>query len=107
DDWATFLRERLDGKVDITGGFEAGGWKLVYKDAPNAYAKAMSKGGGGDFVYSLGLAVGKGGEIGEVRWDSPAFNAGLGAGTTIVAVNDVEYDKDTLADAIRAAKTNQ
>ncbi|HET6435766.1 MAG TPA: M61 family peptidase [Xanthomonadaceae bacterium] len=107
DDWATFLRERLDGKVDITGGFEAGGWKLVYRDEPNAYAKAMSKGGGGDFVYSLGLAVSKGGQIGEVRWDSPAFNAGLGAGTTIVAVNDIEYDKDTLADAIKAAKTNQ
>ena len=106
-DWAAFLRERLDGKVGITGGIEAGGWKLVYKDTPSAYAKAMARSGNGDFVYSLGLSIGKDGRIGEVRWDSPAFNAGLGAGTTVVAVNDLEYGKDTLADAVKAAKTDK
>src|SRR6476620_2612700 len=70
DDWATFLRDRLDGKVPLTGGIEAGGWKLVYGDEPNAYAKGLAKDakGAADFVYSLGLSVGKDGKIGEVRW---------------------------------------
>jgi predicted metalloprotease with PDZ domain len=109
DDWASFLRDRLDGRTGITGGIEAGGWKLVYKDEPSAYAKALAKDGNGsaDFVYSLGLAIGKDGKINEVRWDSPAFNAGLGTGTTIVAVNDIEYGKDALADAVKAAKADQ
>jgi predicted metalloprotease with PDZ domain len=106
-DWATFLRERLDGKRGLTGGIEASGWKLVYKDEPNAYAKANSKGGGADFVYSLGLSLGKDGVIGDVRWDSPAFNAGIGSGTQVVAVNDVEYSKEALEDAVKAAKTGK
>jgi predicted metalloprotease with PDZ domain len=58
-------------------------------------------------VYSLGLSIAKDGKINEVRWDSPAFNAGLGTGVTIVAVNDLEYSKDTLSDAVKAAKTDK
>ena len=109
-DWATYLRDRLDGKVGLTGGIEASGWKLVYKDEPSAYAKAAaSRGGGGgaDLTYSLGLNIGKDGKIGDVRWDGPAFNAGLGSGTQVIAVNDVEYSKDVLEDAVKAAKTDK
>ena len=40
----------------------------------------------------------------DTRWDSPAFNAGIGTGMTVVAVNDVEYKSDALAEAVRAAK---
>jgi predicted metalloprotease with PDZ domain len=110
-DWATFLRDRLDGKVGLAGGIEASGWKLVYTDEPSDYAKAQAKTGRGagtaDFTYSLGLGVGKDGGIGDVRWDSPAFNAGIGSGTTIVAVNGQAYDGDVLGDAIKAAKGTQ
>ena len=102
-DWASFLRDRLDGRKGLTGGIEASGWKLVYKDTPNAYAKANGR-GGADFVYSLGLSLGKDGSIGDVRWDSPAFDAGLGTGATIVAVNGQAYDKEALEDAVKAAK---
>jgi len=102
-DWATFLRSRLDGKTGIGGGIEASGWKLVYKDTPNAYAKGNTR-GGADLVYSLGLSVGKDGSIGDVRWDSPAFNAGIGSGATLVAVNSQAYDDDVLEDAVKAAK---
>ncbi len=111
NDWATFLRDRLDGKTGLTGGVEASGWKLVYKDEPSAYAKAQSKSGRGagtaDFVYSLGLSIGKDGKVSDVRWDSPAFNAGIGSGTQIVAVDDVEYDKEALEEAVKAAKTGK
>ena len=107
-DWAGFLRERLDGKTGLAGGIEASGWRLVYKDEPSDYAKAQSKDGRGagtaDFTYSLGLGIGKDGAIGDVRWDSPAFNAGIGSGTTVVAVNGQAYTGDVLEDAVKAAK---
>jgi predicted metalloprotease with PDZ domain len=103
-DWTTFLRDRLDGKVALTGGIEASGWRLVYKDEPNAYAKASSR-GGADYTYSLGLSLNKDGVIGDVRWDSPAFKAGIGSGSTVVAVNGLAYDKDVLDEAVTAAKT--
>ncbi len=107
-DWASFLRARIiDGKHGLTDGIEAAGWKLVFKDTPNAYAKANNRGGGADFVYSLGLSIGKDGAISDVRWDGPAFNAGIGSGTTVVAVNGQAYDKDVLEDAVKAAKTDK
>ncbi|MFT4177876.1 MAG: hypothetical protein QM612_00195 [Thermomonas sp.] len=102
-DWTTFLRERLDGKRGITGGIEASGWKLVYKDEPSAYAKAQGS-VAGDYVYSLGLSLGKDGSINDVRWDSPAFNAGIGTGMLIVAVNDAAYSDDAMKDAIDTGK---
>lgn len=101
-DWASFLRERLDGKKGLTGGIEAAGWKLVFKDTPSAYAKANARWGGADFVYSLGLSLGKDGSIGDVRWDSPAFNAGIGSGATVVAVNGQAFSPDVLEEAVKA-----
>lgn len=101
-DWASFLRERLDGKKGLTGGIEAAGWKLVFKDTPSAYAKANARWGGADFVYSLGLSLGKDGGIGDVRWDSPAFNAGIGSGATVVAVNGQAFSPDVLEEAVKA-----
>lgn len=103
-DWATFLRDRLDGKVGVTGGIEASGWRLVFKEEPNDFARSFAGRGGGDFTYSIGLSIGKDGTIGDVRWDGPAFNAGLGTGTTVVAVNGRAYDKEVLEEAIKAAK---
>lgn len=103
-DWAKFLRDRLDGKVGVTGGIEASGWRLVFKEEPNDFARSFAGRGGGDFTYSIGLSIGKDGTIGDVRWDGPAFNAGLGTGTTVVAVNGRAYDKEVLEEAIKAAK---
>lgn len=102
-DWATFLRTRLDGKTGLTGGIEASGWKLVFTDKPSDFAKGNAR-GGADFVYSLGLSIGKDGSIGDVRWDSPAFNAGIGSGATVIAVNGQAYDGDALEDAVKLAK---
>jgi len=60
--------------------------------------------GGADFVYSLGLSLDKDGKIGDVRWDSPAFNAGLTVTNQILAVNGRQYSGDALKDAVTAAK---
>ncbi|MDB6163586.1 MAG: family peptidase [Xanthomonadaceae bacterium] len=108
DDWATFLRARLDGRAPITGGVQAAGWKVVYVDKPNDFAKAASKeGGGADFMYSLGFNIDKDGRFSEVRWDGPAFRAGVGTGMQLVAVDDREYKRDSLEDAVKAAKTGK
>lgn len=109
DDWATFLRDRLDGRSAVTAGLEAAGWRLAWKDAPNAVAaaRAKEKDAAADFVYSLGMSIGTDGRIGEVRWDSPVFNAGVGTGAAIVAVNEQEYSRDVLADAVKAAKADK
>jgi len=105
-DWAGFLRARLDGEAPITAGLEAAGWRLVYKDEPSALAKAYAKKSEGraDFTYSLGLWADKGGEVGEVVWDGPAFDAGVGTGMRIVAVNDIAWSQEAMEDAIKAAK---
>lgn len=106
-DWAGYLHDRLERKVGLTGGLEASGWRLVYRDTPSAYAKAMMKGRGASFTYSLGMNLDAGGKVTDVRWDSPAFNAGLGSGMSVVAINDLQYSQSELEDAVRAAKDNQ
>jgi predicted metalloprotease with PDZ domain len=41
-----------------------------------------------------------------VRWDSPAFKAGLAPGMTIVAVNGTEFSPDVMKQAVKDAKGN-
>lgn len=106
-DWSAFLRERVDGRRGLTDGIAAAGWKLVYTDTPSAYYKAMMKGRGANFIYSLGVALDGSGKAGEVRWDSPAFNAGLGSGMQLLAVNDLQYSAEELEQAVRTAKDDK
>jgi len=109
-DWSRFLRERLDGHGPGAplDGLERAGWKLVFKEEPNAYSKkALSAQKLVDFSYSLGFSVDKDAKLREVIWESPAFKAGLTTSTTLIAVNTVAYDKDGLRDAIKAAKDNK
>jgi len=108
-DWNTFLRDRLDGRKSLVDGIEAAGWKLVFKDTPNAYVKSSMAdfGGGADFNYSLGMSLSKEGNVSDVRWDSPAFKAGIGPGMTAVAVNGRAYSTEIMEDAIKAAKDSK
>ncbi|WP_369933642.1 M61 family metallopeptidase [Xanthomonas tesorieronis] len=104
-DWATFLRSRVDGHDSLVGGIEASGWKLVYSDQPNEAIKtyeATKKGVG--LTYSLGLSLDDKGIVQDVLWDGPAFDAGIIAGNSVVAVNGREYSADTIKEAITAAK---
>ena len=49
----------------------------------------------------------KGGQINDVRWDGPAFKAGVSTGATIVAVNGQDYSGEVLKQAITAARTGK
>ena len=107
-DWATFLRDRLDAVGPDAeaplAGIERAGWRLTYVDELTPLEKRMNGGWGGDFQYSLGFSLGGGNRIGGVRWGSPAFEQGLGAGWELVAVGDRVGSAEALRDAVTAAR---
>jgi predicted metalloprotease with PDZ domain len=106
-DWRGFLTERLDSHTAHAplGGIDHGGYKLVYASDPtefeNAYldhAKAI------DAWFSAGFMVNTTGAITDVRMGSPAFQAGLGPGNNLVAINGHGFTGDVLKHAIRVAQ---
>ena len=109
-DWAAFLRARLDavGPEAPLDGLARSGWRLGWTDKQSDYAKSLDAfREGASFWYSLGLYMGKAGEIKDVQWDGPAFKAGLRSGLTLVAVNLHEYKPDALQEAVTAAKVGK
>lgn len=105
-DWATFLRSRLDGHGPGAplDGLTRGGYRLVYTDTPTALAKdAEEMDRKTSLMFSLGLSLGKDGNVSAVQWEGPAFHAGLTVGATLVAVDGVPYEPQVLKDAIRSA----
>ena len=111
NDWARFLRDRLDAVGPDAhgplGGIERGGYRLVWREAPNAYSRALNTElGRVDFQYSLGLSLNTSNRVTAVRWGSPAFEAGLRSGWEVVAVNGRAASAAVLSEAITASKNN-
>jgi predicted metalloprotease with PDZ domain len=107
-DWAAFLRERIDAKASPLDGVAASGWKLVYTDKPGDFVKfAEADRKYTDLTYSLGLNLSSDGTINAVRWDGPAFNAGIAPSSTLIAVNGYTGNGERLKDAVTAAKDGQ
>lgn len=105
-DWAKFLRERMQasGRPAPTAGIEAAGYRLVWRDAPNAYDRdRMAQAKNADFTHSLGLVIDRDGVAGSILWDGPAFRADIVNGTKIVAVDGLAYSRERIETAIRAA----
>ena len=108
-DWAKLLRERLDSKSAHAplGGIENGGWKLVYTGEKNATMDAAEKTGGSlDARFSLGMIVTKEGDVRDVVPGSPAYQAGMGAGMKVIAVNGRKWSKDVMRAALHFASLN-
>lgn len=106
-DWRTFLTERLNSHAAHAplGGIDHGGYRLIYGTEPTSFEEAyLYKAKEADAWFSAGLMVSDTGNIDDVRMDSPAFKAGLGPGTKLVAVNGHGYTADVLKQAIRGAK---
>ena len=111
NDWAEFLRTRLDAvgpdAAPPLGGIERGGYRLVWREAMNAYHKALyDELGRNDFQYSLGIMTNASNRISSVRWGSPAFEAGLTSGWEVVAINGRAASPAVIAEAITASKGN-
>ncbi|HEX9391127.1 MAG TPA: hypothetical protein VF928_07430 [Usitatibacteraceae bacterium] len=116
-DWNAFLRSRLDSTNERAplDGITRGGWKLIYTDTPTELFKASQKESKTlNLMYSLGFAVaserGRGAEPGEVvdvLWGSPAFDAGMAPGLKIVAVNGEGFDGEQLVAALSRAQKDK
>jgi predicted metalloprotease with PDZ domain len=108
-DWVRFLRARANANRPPLDGIAASGWKLVYTDKQSDFEKQLAHRYHVEpgFMLSIGLSVGKGGEITDVRWDGPAFKAGVNSGATLVAVNGWAFKPEALADAITVAKDSK
>ena len=104
-DWASFLRQRLDGHGPGAplDGLTRGGYKLVFSDTPTDYFRnAERRRSVTDLMSSLGLVVGRDGRLTEVLWDGPAFKSALTVGMQIISVNGVAYAPDRLKEAVAA-----
>jgi predicted metalloprotease with PDZ domain len=109
-DWTAFLRARLDAR-DTTPVFDAlarAGWRLAYADEPTDFFRAREI-----RLRRLMMMAGPGfdvdnernpGALLDVRWASPAFDAGLVPGMKLIAVNGERYTSDVLRDALKTAK---
>jgi len=108
-DWAGLLHELVYATSTRAplGGIERSGWKLVYNAAPNVFIKAAEKvEKTADFAYSLGFRVAEDGKLDDVIVGSPAYQAGIGPGMKLVAVNGHGWSPDILHAAIQAAQGN-
>jgi predicted metalloprotease with PDZ domain len=109
-DWASFLHARVaELNPPLQNGLAATGWKLVYTDQESEYEKQynsrpQSSRHQYNFTWSIGLTMSDKGEINDVRWEGPAFKAGVSTGATLVAVDGKDYSTDALKSAITAAK---
>src|SRR5437016_5681750 len=77
-DWAALLRQRLDSKSAHAhlGGFENGGWKIVYTEEKNTTVDAREKTSESlDLSFSLGIIVAKEGNLVDAIPGSPAYAA--------------------------------
>jgi predicted metalloprotease with PDZ domain len=107
NDWTSFLRSRLDsyGPGAPLQGIERSGWRLVYRDTQPSYLKKVE-----DLTesvnrsWSLGIVLDKEGKMNQVVWGSPAYEAGLTTGTSLIAVNGVAYKKELLDQALMEAR---
>jgi predicted metalloprotease with PDZ domain len=106
-DWLGLLKQRVNSTSPRApmGGIERGGWRLVYNDQPNVFmhtAEKLRK--SVDASYSLGFVVKEDGEFSDVIHGSPAYDAGIGPGMKLVAINGRAWSKEVLLDALRASK---
>ncbi|WP_312146853.1 peptidase M61 [Brevundimonas sp.] len=107
-DWASFLRTRLDAngpdaKAPLDG-LARGGYRLTYTDSLTAGEKRIQSGWATDFQYSLGFTLSSSNKLTGVRWGGRAFEADIGPGWELVAVNDRAASAEVLRDAVTAAK---
>jgi len=112
-DWRNFFLARLDSTAPHAplGGLEGSGWRLVFSETPNERLHAAEE--ARNFVnvqFSLGVIVKRdnsdkdGGRILDVIPGSPAAQAGVAPGLTLVAVNGRHWSPDVLRAAVRDAK---
>jgi predicted metalloprotease with PDZ domain len=108
-DWASFLHRFVDQRnPPFLKGVKEAGWKLVYTDKKSEYEKEYENRPESprhifNFAWSIGLTIARHGRINDVRWNGPAFKAGVSTGATLKAVNGEAYSTEALKKAIAEA----
>jgi predicted metalloprotease with PDZ domain len=111
-DWSDLLHRYVDARQPpLVDGIAASGWKLVYTDQPSEYEAQYDARPEPDrhmynFAWSIGITLNKQAVLNDVRWNGPAFKAGVTTGATLVAVNGHAFNREVLKDAIAAAKSD-
>ncbi len=104
-DWAGFFKRRVY-EVDQAPlqGLTASGWNLAYSDVPGPVLVARDADHHTvEERYSIGLFLhSDDGTVIDVVRDSPAWQAGLGPGMKVLAVNGRTWSPQNLRDAIAA-----
>jgi predicted metalloprotease with PDZ domain len=106
-DWRGFFAQRVYAVQPRAplGGFEAAGWKLVYTDQPNEFQKARAQSSKlVDASFTLGLWIKEDGTVDDIVVGSPAWDAGLGPGMKLVAVDGRKWATQILPEEIQAAR---
>lgn len=104
-DWAGFFKHRVYETAPAPlGGLTASGWNLVYGDVAGPVLTARDTDHHTvEERYSIGLFLrSDDGTIIDVVRDSPAWQAGLGPGMKVVAVNGRTWSAQNLRGAIAA-----
>jgi predicted metalloprotease with PDZ domain len=108
NDWAAFLRTRLDSNdfhAPETAGIDAlSGYKLTYSDKPDYWSQLTesSAGAGGiDARYSIGLEVDSNGIVQDAIVGGAAYKAGIAPGFHVVAVNGRGYSAALMHQALQ------
>jgi predicted metalloprotease with PDZ domain len=108
-DWREFWTVRLNrvrSEAPLEG-LAASGWHLTFTAEPTAVEKgedALRR--STNLSYSLGFVLkDEGAVISTVVPGTPADEAGLAPGSSLVAVDDRKYSKEVLADALKAGGT--
>jgi len=105
-DWATLLKDRVRNTRQHAplGGIEGSGWRLVYTEKPNQFLAAVSSLSKMlNLTASLGLLIGKDGQLIDAIPGSPAYAAGLGPNMKLIAVNGRRWTASVLKDALKTA----
>ncbi|VWX47251.1 M61 family metallopeptidase [Novosphingobium sp. 9U] len=109
-DWSSFFIDMLEntrGEAPLAG-IERGGYQLVYRDTPTALWRAREQlTGVTSFIFSLGLTVSGDGALGEVRWDSPAFEQALTSGSQLLGVNGQTFSVESLDRAVSRSREGE
>lgn len=110
DDWATFLNQHLHSHSadEAIAGLARAGWKLVYTDTPTeTFLQDEEEAGAINLDYSIGLQINADGRVQSVRWDSPAFRAGLSPGSQVLEVNGQPFSTRALIAAVKSTASTQ
>jgi predicted metalloprotease with PDZ domain len=109
NDWATFLRMRLDSNElhapEMAGIDALSGYKLIYTDKPDYWSQLLeSQHNYVDTRWSLGMSVGTDGKVKDVIVGGVADKAGFGPDMQIIAVDGRGFTPLLLRAALQHAK---